>query len=178
MNNLLILDRDASIYEKEIGKYHLQSTKTAVADNEAEAELSLAPVNIIFGIPALVAGVVNKIEILQWVQSICAGVEQLCNNGLNRNYLLTGIKDLFGSFMRACVLAYILVRKCSVLENHRNQKHRFWSGISYRSLAGVIITAHNSASSWANQVAEFFAADYEGFLAGSPLNYVVDFNRG
>ena len=135
MNKLLILDDDAQIYEAELRKRNLPDLDIAIAEQLDEAEAHLAEVEIIFGKPALVAEIIDRASCLKWVQSTYAGVEQLCQPGLPRTYLLTGIKDLFGSFMREYVFAYILARERSLIQTHQNQQQKIWSRINYRSLA-------------------------------------------
>ena len=139
MNKLLILDDDASVYEAEVRKRNLPDLDIVIAENELVAEPYLPEVEIIFGKPLLVARVVDRTPRLRWVQSTYAGVEQLCLPSLPQNYLLTGIKDLFGTFMREYVFTYILARERSLLKVHRNQQEKVWVRISYRSLANVTI---------------------------------------
>lgn len=139
MHTLLILDGEAPIYEAELRKKDLPDLKIDIAPDVKMAEPLLQEVEIIFGTPALVAKVVHHAPQLKWVQSTYAGVEQLCQPGLPRSYLLTGIKGLFGSFMREYVFAYILARERSLLETHENQQKKIWSRINYRSLKNVTI---------------------------------------
>lgn len=139
MNRLLILDDDAQLYEAEVRKRNLPDLDIAVAEHVDEAEAHLSEVEIIFGKPALVAQLIDRAGRLKWVQSTYAGVEQLCRPGQPRTYLLTGIKDLFGSFMREYVFAYILARERSLIQTQRNQERKIWARISYRSLANTTI---------------------------------------
>lgn len=46
------------------------------------------------------------------------------------------------------------------------------------AMDNVVITPHNSAYSFPDQVAEIFGANYIRYLADSPLNYPVDFDLG
>jgi len=139
MNHMLILDPDASLYRKIIAEQDLPNLDIQTAESIDQAEPWLSKVNIIFGTPALVAEIADKCNGLKWVQSTYAGVEQLCRKNQDSQYLLTGIKGLFGSFMREYVFAYILARERSLFETYSNQKQRRWSRISYRSLAGLTI---------------------------------------
>ena len=139
MNRLLILDGEAPIYQAELGNKALPNLKIDIAQDVEMAAPLLPEVEIIFGTPALVAEVVHRAPLLKWVQSTYAGVEQLCQPDLPRSYLLTGIKGLFGSFMREYVFAYILARERSLIETHENQRQKIWSRINYRSLKNVTI---------------------------------------
>jgi phosphoglycerate dehydrogenase-like enzyme len=46
------------------------------------------------------------------------------------------------------------------------------------AMENIVVTPHNSAYSFPEQVAEIFAANDARYLAGSPLDYLVDFARG
>ena len=46
------------------------------------------------------------------------------------------------------------------------------------TMDNVMITPHNSAYSFPEQVVEIFAANYRHYLNGSPLDHRVDFARG
>ena len=138
-NRLLILDDDAPLYEAELQKRELSGLDISLAQNLAAAEPLLPEMELIFGKPALVAKAVGRATRLKWVQSTYAGVEQLCRPDLRRNYLLTGIKGLFGSFMREYVFTYILARERSLLKTYENQLQKVWSRINYRSLSEVTL---------------------------------------
>jgi phosphoglycerate dehydrogenase-like enzyme len=139
MNKLLILDDDASAYHAEITRLNLPEIEIVTAVNVPEAQKHTPSVNIIFGKPALVASIISETPRLQWVQSTFAGVEPLCKTGLPHNYILTGVKDLFGSLMSEYVFGYILARERSILATERNQKRKIWTRFKYRSLAEIVI---------------------------------------
>ena len=46
------------------------------------------------------------------------------------------------------------------------------------AMDNVVITPHNSAYSFPDQVTEIFGANYARYLADSALNYPVDFDLG
>jgi phosphoglycerate dehydrogenase-like enzyme len=139
MNRLLILDRDASTYATELNRRHLPDIEIVTAADEDEARPHASSVNIIFGQPALIAAIIEHTEHLQWVQSTFAGVEPLCKPGLPKHYLLTGVKDLFGSLMSEYVFGYILSRERSVLATAQNQRKKVWHRFTYRPLADITI---------------------------------------
>lgn len=139
MNSVLILDPDASVYLQELARRNLPDLEIVAAENLEQAAEQLPRINIMFGQPALIAEALGRAERLEWVQSTFAGVEQLCRGGMGRNYVLTGIKNLFGSFMREYVFAYILARERSLLRTYANQQKRIWSRLSYRSLSDTTI---------------------------------------
>ena len=139
MNRLLILDSDASVYSTELNQRGLPDIEIVTAVDVHDAWQHAASVNIIFGKPALIASIIKETEQLQWVQSTFAGVEPLCRPELPTHYLLTGVKDLFGSLMSEYVFGYILSRERSVLATAQNQRKRVWQRLKYRPLADITI---------------------------------------
>ncbi|MBT8345151.1 MAG: D-2-hydroxyacid dehydrogenase [Desulfofustis sp.] len=139
MNKLLIYDDDASIYLAEIEKRNLPEIEIHTAISPEEAQLQAPTTDIIFGRPVLVASILPEARQLRWVQSTFAGVEPLCESHLPDNYVLTGVKELFGSLMSEYVFGYILARERSILATARNQQKKIWKRIKYRSLSGVTI---------------------------------------
>lgn len=139
MNSVLILDPDASIYHEELARRNLPDLELVAAENLEQAAEHLPRINIMFGQPALIAVALPRAEKLEWVQSTFAGIEQLCRAGMTRDYVLTGIKNLFGSFMREYVFAYILARERSLLTTYENQQKKIWTRLPYRSLSDTTI---------------------------------------
>jgi phosphoglycerate dehydrogenase-like enzyme len=139
MNNLLIFESDASVYLGEISKRDLGNIQIVAAVDDQQAQKYASWANIILGQPALIASILKETDQLQWVQSTFAGVEPLCKPGLPQNYLLTGVKDIFGPLMSEYVFGYILSRERSILATDRNQQNRVWQRIKYRSLANMTI---------------------------------------
>ena len=139
MNNLLIFESDASAYLGEISKRDLGNIEIVAAVDDQQAQKYASWANIILGQPALIASILKETDQLQWVQSTFAGVEPLCKPGLPQNYLLTGVKDIFGPLMSEYVFGHILSRERSILATDRNQQNRVWQRIKYRSLANITI---------------------------------------
>ena len=139
MNHLLILDKDAETYLREVEPQNLPDLAIRTAVDSKEAQSHVSDAQIIFGQPALIAEILPQAQQLQWVQSTFAGIEPLCKPHLPVNYVLTGVKDIFGSLMREYVFGYILARERSLLTTHQNQRDKVWYRIPYRSLADITI---------------------------------------
>jgi phosphoglycerate dehydrogenase-like enzyme len=92
----------------------------------------LEGVNILFGAPDLLSHVLPRCSALQWVQSSWAGVRPLIV-APQRNYLLTGLKGVFGQQMSEYALAWMLAFARNVL---RRASERRWNDAPDGSLAG------------------------------------------
>ena len=139
MNQLLILDSQAISFAEEIEKRVLPDLEIHTCAKATQSRGVLANVNIILGKPAQVSEVLNEAEKLQWVQSTYAGVESFCQPGMRKDYVLTGVKNIFGAQMSEYVFAYILALERSMFETYENQKKRMWQAIPFRSIAGLTI---------------------------------------
>ena len=133
-NRLLILTGDTKPYVGLIGRLGFNDLEMVPCDNLEEAMSQVESCNIILGLPSLVQPILEKAKKLEWVQSIYAGVEVLVNSPKRTDYLLTGVKDVFGPYMSEYVFAYILALERDVFETFDHQKSKSWEILPYGSL--------------------------------------------
>ena len=139
MNQLLILSDNAEAYARELEKRSLPELAISICKGDDCSDSQIREANIILGQPTLVSQVLARAERLEWVQSSFAGIEPLCQTGLRTDYMLTGVKEIFGHLMSEYVFAYILALERNLFSMRANQRRRVWSKIGYRSLAGITI---------------------------------------
>ena len=139
MNSVLIVETDASAYVAEIEKRNLPELQILSVTSPEEAAPLVSQVQIIFGRPDFIAPILSSAGNLEWVQSTYAGIEPLCAAGLRTDYLLTGVKDVFGPLMSEYVFGQILARERSILKTYNNQLKHHWEPIPYRGLDGLTI---------------------------------------
>ena len=139
MNRLLVLTEDNGDYGRLLKERRLPDIEIVTASDEEHVWESIRRSNIILGEPDMVAKVLDQAKCLQWVQSTFAGVEPLCEENLRRDYVLTGVKDVFGPLMNQYVFGYILSLERHLFETRQNQENRAWIHIPYRSLAGLTL---------------------------------------
>jgi len=96
MNNLLVLTSDADDYCKLLEKQKLADLEFIASKGGDDAKEKIRNSNIVLGEPGLVAAVLHEAKCLQWVQSTFAGIELLCAEGLRKDYILTGVKGVYG----------------------------------------------------------------------------------
>ena len=80
---------------------------------------------ILFGEPDMIAAVIGDMPAVDWVQSTWAGVTPLVEHG-RRDYVLTGVRDVFGPQMAEYVLGNLLACELRVLERAAAQDRREW----------------------------------------------------
>jgi len=93
---------------------------------------------IVIGQPDLVAAVLTQMPQVRWVQSSWAGVTPLLNTG-RKDYVLTGVKDIFGSQMAEFALGYMLARELKILERLEHQVKRNWWEVLSGTLQGQAV---------------------------------------
>lgn len=141
--SVLILAPDAAEYaaaiEHESGAFApLTACRTP---SEARKRYDAQPV--LLGAPDLIAEIIDELEAVRWVQSTWAGVRPLLEAG-RRDYVLTGVKGVFGPAMAEYVVGHLLARELDIPGRSDRQRRREWfdapSGTLRGKLAGILGT--------------------------------------
>ena len=90
---------------------------------------------VILGEPGMIATVLDKMPEVEWVQSTWAGVTPLISCE-RRDYVLTGIKGIFGPQMSEYVLGYLLAHELRVIERASAQLRHDWAAVPSGVLQG------------------------------------------
>jgi len=138
-NKLLILSANATDYVVLVEAANLPGLDIQAALNADHAAQYLGDCNIVLGDPRMVREILAKTPRLEWVQSTWAGVESLCVDGLRRDYVLTGVKDVFGSQMTEYVIAYLFGLERGVFQVRANQLQRRWQQVPYRHSRNITV---------------------------------------
>ncbi len=133
-DKLLIYSKQAKqysdlIYEK-LPKLKQVSTTTK---QEAKQHLDC---NILLAEPNLATEIINEMPKLEWLQSTWAGITPLLHKSLQRNYLLTGVKGIFGPLMSEYVFAFLLSFERQLPDYLTSQQKQQWQPLEPSSLVG------------------------------------------
>ena len=131
-NRLLILAEDAEEYGEIIEQAGLQNLQVDTATDTASVGQPLGEYNIVLGDPPLISEVLDSLEKLEWVQSGWAGVDSLCQPGFRKDYLLTGVKGIFGPLISEYIMTYLFAFERRVFTMRSNQLQRIWEPYRYR----------------------------------------------
>ena len=131
MNKLLILAAEAEEYTALIQAAALPQLEVRSARDISSAESMVADCNMIFGDPQLVSEVLGSAQKLEWVQSSWVGVDGLCRSGARNDYILTGVKDIFGALISEYVITYLFAYERRVFTMHENQRKQRWQPLLY-----------------------------------------------
>lgn len=133
MNKLLILAAEAAKHTSLIKAADLQNLEIRTAFDAESAKNLVDGCNIILGDPPLVAQVLARAGRLEWVQSSWAGVDHLCRQGMRQDYVLTGVKSVFGPLISEYVMTYLFAFERRLFSMRSNQLEQRWKPYSYRS---------------------------------------------
>jgi phosphoglycerate dehydrogenase-like enzyme len=126
MNKLLVLSRDAGEYLKIINNVGLKQLEIYAFEGFKKAKIVCDRVNIVLGDPDLLQQALPELDHLQWIQSTWAGVHPLAGLGCRKDYILTGIKEVFGSIMSEYIICYMLMNERNVLRGFASQQNKIW----------------------------------------------------
>ncbi len=139
MNRLLILAEDAEKYAHLVHAVDLEQLQIGQTDDLESAISQIVDANIVLGDPPLIGEVLSTAGCLQWVQSSWAGVDQLCQPQLRRDYVLTGMKDVFGPMISEHVMTYLFALERRLFEMRANQVEKIWEPFTYRSSEDIVL---------------------------------------
>ncbi len=123
-SSVLIVEAEAREYARLIKAAEPSIPVTTCRDAD-EALAAYADQSILFGDPASIANVLPDMPTVKWVQSTWAGVTPLLDT-YRRDYLLTGIKGVFGPQMSEFVIGYMMTNELKIIERLAAQRDRKW----------------------------------------------------
>ena len=125
-NILHILSQHANAYADLILAADLPDLEIHAFETVEGGLVRAREANILLGGPNLLKKVLPAADRLEWAQSTWAGVSPLMGKDCRRDYLLTGVKDVFGPIMAEYVICYILMHERNVLQCIGLQQRKQW----------------------------------------------------
>jgi phosphoglycerate dehydrogenase-like enzyme len=125
-NDLLILSPQAIAYADIIHASGFLDLNISQCKTVDDALARAGEANIILGDPDLLRKILPAMDRLEWAQSTWAGVNLLTGKDCRKDYLLTGVKDVFGSVMAEYVICYILMHERNVFQCFASQQKKQW----------------------------------------------------
>jgi len=172
MADCLILSDDAGDFAAELLRTTKPPLPVEVCTSVEAALGKYSGQSILFGSPDLVAKVLPELPQVDWVQSTWAGVTPLIAID-RRDYILTGVKDVFGPQISEYVMGYLLAHELKIHERMQQQHSRNWftapSGVLEGKRLGIMGTG--SIGSHLARTAEAFGLSVRGLnSAGAPAS--------
>jgi phosphoglycerate dehydrogenase-like enzyme len=120
-----ILSRDAKEYQTLIEQSELANVDLIKVSETPDCKTDWSQIDVLLADPNLAAQIIEKCTHLKWLQSTWAGNTPLLKLQ-KTNYLLSGVKDVFGPSMREYVFAYLLHFSRNVEAFQQAQQSALW----------------------------------------------------
>ncbi len=161
----IILSGDADTYEKILLGENLPGLSIEACRDADQALPHLKDSDIIFGTPALVCPLLSQAPRLKWVQSMWAGITPFLEPDMRRDYLLTGVKEVFGPMMAEYVICHMIMHERRSLDRFKSQLEKQWDTTPPGILMGkcVGIMGIGSIGTAIAGAAKFFGLETRGF---------------
>lgn len=141
--DVLILSPDAEEYLPWLHAVADSGARVQAAVSARQAREVYAGETVVLGQPDLVAAALEGMPQLRWVQSTWAGVAPLLG-AQRRDFLLTGIRGVFGPQMAEYVFGQLLAIELRFEERRERQRRREWwpagSGVLQGRRLGILGT--------------------------------------
>ncbi|WP_457553238.1 D-2-hydroxyacid dehydrogenase [Desulfobacula sp.] len=164
-HKVVILSHDAEVYQKIILGQGLKGLSIETCQDVEGGSPHLKDCDIIFGTPEIASKVLHKAPRLKWVQSMWAGITPFLADGLRRDYVLTGVKDVFGPMMAEYVICHLLMHERISLKRFEHQLRKLWDATPPGTLQGkcIGIMGIGSIGKAIAGAAKFFGMNTRGF---------------
>jgi phosphoglycerate dehydrogenase-like enzyme len=133
--DVLILAPDAERYLPLLGELAAAGVRLQAAESAPRALEVYGGQAVLLGQPDLAAAVLERLPQVRWVQSTWAGVRPLLQLG-RRDYLLSGVRGVFGPQMAEYVFGHVLAHELRLAERRERQRRREWWAARSGALQG------------------------------------------
>jgi phosphoglycerate dehydrogenase-like enzyme len=135
MPDCLIITAVAAEFADEITRLADFPIPVRACTSAEQALAEYSDQTVIFGNPDMIATVLPTMPTVNWVQSSWAGVTPLLQIDY-RDYVLTGVKDVFGPQMSEYTMGYLLAHELKVARRLEAQREHSWLRDISGTLAG------------------------------------------
>ncbi len=137
--DILVLSDDAGDYLPHLENSIPGQGRLLSAGDPANLPAEAAGIEIALANPALLPAALPRLPTLRWAQSTYAGVDPLLRDDVRKDYLLTGVKDVFGPLMSEYVFGWVLARERDLFTLDAQQRDGVWREIGYRGLTDLTL---------------------------------------
>jgi phosphoglycerate dehydrogenase-like enzyme len=135
MPTVIVVSEQAAGFRPLIEAEGLAGLDAIYCQSAEQASSHAQRAEILFGAPDHIAAILKDCQQLRWVQSSWAGVKPLIDQG-REDYLLTGIKGIFGQAMTEYVLAWLLALERGVLSRAASNS---WNNAAEAGVVGKTV---------------------------------------
>ncbi|MCH7822918.1 MAG: D-2-hydroxyacid dehydrogenase [Proteobacteria bacterium] len=166
----LIVSTNAEELAEEVARLAPVPMAIKACTSAKQALVDYTDESVVFGAPDLIAEILPEMSTVEWVQSTWAGVTPLIALD-RRDYILTGVKAVFGPQMSEYVIAHLLAHELKVVRRMDEQREHNWfdagSGVLQGKRLGIMGTG--SIGQHIAKMAEYFGIIVTGLSrSGAP----------
>jgi phosphoglycerate dehydrogenase-like enzyme len=134
VHKLVILAEDAQRYLDLLSQATLPHLSITACTEVTPNNPALSTCDILFGQPDLIREALPYATNVKWAQSMWAGVTPLITDDIRQDYLLTGVKGVFGQIMSEYVFCHLLMHERKTLSRLRHQQAQIWDQTTHGTL--------------------------------------------
>ncbi len=124
-NAVLVACRDADEYPRLLESLAAQGVVLSYAHTATEAMRAYTNQQVLLAQPDIAAAIIDRMPAVHWVQSTWAGITPLLHTR-RQDFMLTGIKEVFGPQMAEYCLGQILAHELQLSLRLSKQQARQW----------------------------------------------------
>jgi len=136
--SVLVLSEDAAEYRPLLNPLADQGIRIDYATDADEALQFEHRHTVLLAQPNIAAAIIDQLPAAQWVQSTWAGITPLLHTR-RQDFLLTGVKEVFGQQMAEYTLGHILGHELRLAERREQQRGKNWWSQPSGQLQGKIL---------------------------------------
>lgn len=122
---VLVACADAADYWPLLQELAASGFSLHFASNTTEALAVYSGQSVLLAQPDIAAAIIDQLPGIRWVQSTWAGITPLLNTR-RQDFVLTGIKNVFGPQMAEYTLGYILAHELQLVQRLQKQRAGEW----------------------------------------------------
>lgn len=138
-NTLMILSSDSEVYLEILSRAALPGLSIEASQEMDGNSNYLGGCEIILGDPDIVSPALAHAHRLKWVQSTWAGITPFMAPELRQDYILTGVKGVFGQHMKEYVICHLLMHERKSIKRYHKQLKKEWDTTPPGTLEGKCI---------------------------------------
>ena len=135
---VLVLSEDAAEYRPLLNPLADQRITIDYATSADEALQHEHRHAVLLAQPNIAAAIIDQLPAVQWVQSTWAGITPFLHTK-RQDFLLTGVKEVFGQQMAEYALGHILAHELRLAERREQQREKNWWSQPSGQLQGKIL---------------------------------------
>lgn len=136
---LVVITRNQQEFQEKLEVKKLPDLETMYPQTNQEIVSAIETADILLANPIITANYINQAKNLQWMQATFTGIDAMIKPHLKKDYILTNLRETYGSVIGEYVMGYLLYFTKEIAENRIYQSKKQWMQRPTREIAGKTI---------------------------------------